>query len=233
VFRVVAEGLADRNAEAEALRSLAIIASDRKDLKLADVQLQRALELQRTVRNRPGQAQTLNSQAIVAQHGGQMEKASELFEKSLQLKRQVGDREGEARTLNNLAFLQSVLGDLGRAETLLLEARAIPEAMENPQVRALVAFNLAEVYLQTGMADKAADHVSASLAYYTEEPDAVLQAARLAYLQGDYRTAVGEALRAKRLAGEAWAENWEAELQAYRDSRAAGRPRPVEWLKVS
>jgi DNA-binding SARP family transcriptional activator len=142
----LAEGAADRRAQAQAHNMLGVLARNAGEPQSALVQLERSLALARELHDDPAQAAALNNLALVKRDAGELPEALVLTEDALALCAAYGDRHREAALENNLADLYHATGGddeammhLKRAVAIFTEVGA-DEATRLPEIWKLVSW---------------------------------------------------------------------------------------------
>lgn len=114
----LARRLKDRLAEAHALRTLALVARDRRELVRARELAAQSLALFEALQDRQGTATAARLLGLVTIEADDFASAREPFERSLTLARELGDDRGAAWSTYGLAAVALAEGDLVQAEAL-------------------------------------------------------------------------------------------------------------------
>ena len=114
----LARRLEDRPAQAHALRTLALIARDRRELLRARELAAQSLALFEDVQDRQGLAAAARLVGLVALERDDVSSAREPLERSLALSRELGDDRGAAWSTYGLAAVALAVGDLTQAAAL-------------------------------------------------------------------------------------------------------------------
>jgi len=112
------------------------------DLETAIDYNQQALELRRTISDRPGEALSLAELASAHVIAGKLDAAIEYGEKSLSIYRSLGNRPGEARILRTLGVAYARRGDSERGLNLLGDAVARAHELGNKREEAISLIGL-------------------------------------------------------------------------------------------
>jgi predicted ATPase/DNA-binding CsgD family transcriptional regulator len=114
----LARRLEDRPTQAHALRTLALIARDRREFLRARELAAQSLALFEDVQDRQGMATAARLVGLVALERDDVSSAREPFERSLALSRELGDDRGAAWSTYGLAAVALAVGDLTQAAAL-------------------------------------------------------------------------------------------------------------------
>ena len=142
----LAQGAADRRAQAQAHNMLGVLARNDGEPRSALLELERSLALARELGDAPAQAAALNNLALLKRDAGALREALELTEGALELCARSGDRHREAALENNLADLHHAAGHEDRAMAHLKRAVVIfsevgaDEATRLPEIWKLVSW---------------------------------------------------------------------------------------------
>jgi tetratricopeptide (TPR) repeat protein len=117
---------------------------------------EKSLAIKRKIGDVQGEAVTLNNIGVVYKSWGQYAKALEFYEKSLAITRKIGDVKGEGATLWNMAYVHMAMGQYPEALSNLNKALEIYTRIGVPTDG--VKDSMAEVYLEMGDIDKAAQY---------------------------------------------------------------------------
>ncbi|MDR7414986.1 MAG: tetratricopeptide repeat protein [Armatimonadota bacterium] len=115
---VLARRLKDGQAEAHALRTLALVARDRRELARARELAAQSLALFEELQDRQGTATAARLLGLVALEADDFTSARQPFERSLALSRQLGDDRGAAWSAYGLAAVALAEGELVQAAAL-------------------------------------------------------------------------------------------------------------------
>ena len=141
---------------AQALNSLAVLASRTGRLEEAELLYRRSLAICEQIGDRSGVAHALRNLGIVARRRGDMGRAVAAARQSLMTCRELGDDSGIAVALVNLAVTHRARGELEKAEQLFREALDQRRAMAHDRGCAVALVNLGNVLLQQGQLGDAA-----------------------------------------------------------------------------
>jgi tetratricopeptide (TPR) repeat protein len=119
---------------------------------------ERSLAIYREIGDVAFEGKTLNNIGEVYRSWGQYAKALEFYQKSLTIKREIGDVQGEGTTLWNMAYVHVAMGQYPEALANLDKALEIYTRIGVP--RDGVKDSMAEVYLEMGDMDKAAQYAT-------------------------------------------------------------------------
>jgi predicted ATPase len=142
----LAQGAADRRAQAQAHNMLGVLARNDGEPRSALLELERSLALARELGDAPAQAAALNNLALLKRDAGALREALELTESALELCARYGDRHREAALENNVADLHHAAGHEDRAMAHLKRAVVIfsevgaDEATRLPEIWKLVSW---------------------------------------------------------------------------------------------
>lgn len=142
----LAQGAADRRAQAQAHNMLGVLARNDGEPASALLELERSLALARELGDAPAQAAALNNLALLKRDAGALREALELTESALVLCARYGDRHREAALENNVADLHHAAGHEDPAMAHLKRAVAIfsevgaDEATRLPEIWKLVSW---------------------------------------------------------------------------------------------
>ena len=141
------------------LNIMAAVAVAQGDGPTAHAQLQRSLELARTLGNRRLESYTLNDLAALLNEQGDLVTASAYQEACLAAAHAIGDRWFEGRVLGNLGFTRHSLGDYGGARVYGEQSLALASETGDRQQMAFTCGNLGLTALAQG------DNVGARAAF--------------------------------------------------------------------
>jgi tetratricopeptide (TPR) repeat protein len=148
--RTLADALADRRGEAQALAHLARVEHSQGNFDAARELFTGALAMAREERDRSSEAETLNNLGVVSRD---YDAARKLYEQSLGIKRELGDRYGEAVSLGNLGNVAFRHDNLDVARELYERALVIQRDLGNASGAAMSFNNLGNLaYRQGGFA---------------------------------------------------------------------------------
>jgi tetratricopeptide (TPR) repeat protein len=146
-----------------------------RDWQAAREDVERALELAESARDRRSAARAYFQASLVAEREGHWLLARTYAERARGYYEELEDRANVGRLLNNLGGLNFTLGNPGRAVELLTNAHQVAlEAGDEPEA-GLAMCSLAQVHLDVSEAALAEDEASKALTLFGDRPD---------YLQG-------------------------------------------------
>jgi tetratricopeptide (TPR) repeat protein len=108
--------------EANSIKQLGIIASERSDLTTARRLYEESMALMEQIGDDVGVAKAKNNIGLIARFEGDLRTASELYAEGLEVFRRVGDRQGMARGLMNLGEAKMEQGEFRDAHRLIVES---------------------------------------------------------------------------------------------------------------
>ncbi|OKI71733.1 AfsR/SARP family transcriptional regulator [Micromonospora sp. CB01531] len=129
---------------------------------------ERAVELYRQARWKPGESTTLRSMGVSLAHLGQLRPALDRFTQALALDREIGNEPGEAASLQNIAGTYKDLGDLELSARYLSVAIPLLRRVGRRPGEAIALINLGELRREQGRLDEALAAVRESLAICRE-----------------------------------------------------------------
>ncbi|MGZ4663489.1 MAG: tetratricopeptide repeat protein [Frankiaceae bacterium] len=164
--------------EAQALRTLGVMAEQRSEFGRATEILEHALGLFEKLGDLPGEARSLNSLGVVARSAGRPEEAERYFSRSAAIREELGDAEGVTTTLSNLGVVYLDQGRWAEAQPLFAETLARDQAANNSWGTACSMLNLAVSQLIGGQVDVAQPAIRAAIVAFGEvdDPDGVIEA---------------------------------------------------------
>jgi predicted ATPase len=108
--------------EANSIKQLGIIASERSDLATARRLYEKSMVLMEQIGDDVGVAKAKNNIGLIARFEGDLRTATELYAEGLEVFRRVGDRQGMARGLMNLGEAKMEQGQFKDAHRLIVES---------------------------------------------------------------------------------------------------------------
>jgi predicted ATPase len=168
-------------ARAKALDAAAEMAHFRGDLDAVRQFSGEALELHRTLGNRPGVADSLASVGVGLGEGGDWKAARPLLEESLQLFRELGDETRVMWGTRTLAWAHASLGNRGRARELYEDALGQARRAGNKLFEGVVLGSLSSVAVHEGRLQDSATLLAESLRILRDLDDPVELAVGLAH----------------------------------------------------
>jgi tetratricopeptide (TPR) repeat protein len=188
--------------EADSLRCLAHVLSNRGHADEADPLQQQARSLYRELGHRRGECQVLNSLANFRQSQGEFERARALFLEALSLAREIGDRHSEGGLLSNLGTVYTTIGDFEGARTHHEEALLIRREIEDLRGQAISLGNLGVISGRQNDHTAARRRFEEALAIFREIGDrwgtalTVNNVGSVCLYLGDYESAVSYVVEA-------------------------------------
>lgn len=195
--------------EGEALRCLAMVASNQGDYEESLDLAAQAQQAFVRAGNAEGETMALAAQATTVFHLGRLDQARTLFLQVLEAFRQSGHRYREAVIIGNLGSVAFAQGHLAEAERRNLEALDVTRQLQDLEGSCVNLLVVGDVELAVGRWESAAEHHDQALATAQEVSSAGLEAvvyARqtvLALETGDTDTALERARAAVERAPEA------------------------------
>src|SRR5436190_3018243 len=181
-------------------------------LRKALEKYEKALELWKSLNDRPGEATALDAIGTAQFLMGQRRMALDAFQQELQIWRAIGDRTKDvAETLNNMAVVYGSMGFLQESIKFHQEALPLRRASGDRPGIASTLNSLGLSFISTGDLEKASDYCNQALAIFRELDDRVGLANGFNSLGGinltlgDYRKALeyfGQALEMRRALGQ-------------------------------
>ncbi|MDQ1348872.1 MAG: eukaryotic-like serine/threonine-protein kinase, partial [Acidobacteriota bacterium] len=218
----------DALGSARALRSLGVVADARWQLDRAIRLFREALDAIAGEEVPVLRATILNSLGISLHYAGRLDEAESAIRTALELNRGVANPAGEVANLVNLGDLALRRADWAGAIEALRPAVEIADRLGFPRGQGLAAINLAHALIHSGRTEEAETALATAARILGEEEwNVVGNRALLAYLRGDFTTAVAGLERAQRLAGANWQESEDRLLAIARAAAADGRLRPL------
>ena len=180
--RSAAAQMGDRNAEADALRSLGLVDLHQGGYPQATARLQQALALSRKTGDRNRQARALQDLGLGDFQQGRWPQATRQLKEAMELFRQTGDRIGQARALGNLGIIEFQQGRPDQAADHLQRALAVYRESGHQTDEAYILANLGGGELQQGRNDQAAGYLQQALPLFRETGNRIGEAHVLANL---------------------------------------------------
>ncbi len=132
---------------ARALNASGYLAWMQGDYRIAELDLERSLELKRVLGDAAETATTLNNLGLVALDLGDFGRAGDLLRESLTLRRREGDAFGTALSLNNLGYTAVLSGDYATAASNAEESLRLFRELGNSWGTTLALTNLGRASL--------------------------------------------------------------------------------------
>lgn len=163
----------DRFTQAIVFNRMGIAASEAGDKEKAREHFNKALFINQELKNRPGEALTLNN--IGETYSTDPDNAIEYFERSRQIMVELGDKPNEALLLNNLAYYTIKSKGLKAGLDLYAKALEAARASEHKRLEALVLFNMADAYNNSGDRRRAIELMNRVLVLVRELKDDLME----------------------------------------------------------
>lgn len=193
----LARGADDRATQAVALLRLAALARERGALSEAQAQLEQAEALLSAMGD-PRRTGAWIETGRLRLEVADAEAARALFVRALDLSREVGDRRGELVALRELGRTERLLQRLEESQARLREAHELARDLEDPDLAALVAIELAESLAHARQVVEARRLLASAEARATERGGSLLEAQH-ALAQASVARAAGERAQARHL----------------------------------
>jgi CHAT domain-containing protein len=178
LFPAIAQTSDAREAEADRLMQQGLQQYQTRQFAAALNSWQQALQIYRTLKNRPGEVRALtnfgtiyNSLSNYYNSVGNYAKAIEYAQQSLAIAREIKDRPGEGRALGNLEAAYNSLGNYTKAIEYIQQSLAIVREIKHRQGEGVALGNLGGAYLYLSNYAKAIEYSQQSLAIAREMKD--------------------------------------------------------------
>jgi CHAT domain-containing protein len=178
LFPAIAQTSDAREAEADRLMQQGLQQYQTRQFAAALNSWQQALQIYRTLKNRPGEVRALtnfgtiyNSLSNYYNSVGNYAKAIEYAQQSLAIAREIKDRPGEGRALGNLEAAYNSLGNYTKAIEYIQQSLAIVREIKHRQGEGVALGNLGGAYLYLSNYAKAIEYSQLSLAIAREMKD--------------------------------------------------------------
>ncbi|MEG5028912.1 CHAT domain-containing protein [Microcoleus sp. AT8-B1] len=189
----IAQAIDARQLEADRLLQQGIQQYQTRQFAAALNSWQQALQIYRTLKNRPGEVRALtnfgtiyNSLSNYYNSVGNYAKAIEYAQQSLAIAREIKDRLGEGRALGNLEAAYNSLGNHIKAIEYIQQSLAIVREIKHRQGEGVALGNLGGAYLYLSNYAKAIEYSQQSLAIAREMKDREGEGVALVHLGRAY-----------------------------------------------
>ena len=166
-----AQSLGLRAVQAQAFRSLGLLAAIEGEPRAAEEQYRQAHRLELARQDPLGQAEALAEQARLALAEGRLARAQELFVEVRELGQKAGDLLGQIDALLRLGSVMLSDGRLDAAGKVLEEARGLASGIRDPWEEHRLLASLGEVAWRKGEIDAAVDAWRQALVFYRQQED--------------------------------------------------------------
>ncbi|CAH3015631.1 unnamed protein product [Porites evermanni] len=200
----IAEGIGDREIEAECYASLGSIFVLHGEYVKAKEHFEKALAIAEKIGDRETEARCYVSLGSIFVLHGEYVKAKEHFEKALAIAEKIGDRETEARCYVSLGSIFESLGEYVKAKEHSEKALAIAEKIGDRETEAKCYVILGGIFEHLGERVKAKEHWEKVLAIAEKIGDRETEAKCYVILGGIFEH-LGEHVKAKEHSEEALA----------------------------
>jgi len=158
-----------------------------QSLNKAIENLQEALTLARSIRDRYGESEALANMGVAYFVQADYQKTIEMFTLALAIWQETGDRQGQAVAYTSIANAQNGLGEWEKVIETLKKALLINQAQGDPLNEAITLSNISSFYLKVGDTEKALEYANLALPIRREVRDRAGEANTLSIIGSAYK----------------------------------------------